>query len=182
MTTPLGSRRVRSGTLGEPGRLHGEQVTVKISPLRERRLRRLLEEPVIKERRRSLAPLYRQLNREFFANRLPSYHVRRHVFQQPKRRTKWVAGKGYVAVIASHPDLLPCNAGLCDSDSRTIWLWEGLSSEQEREVLLHEMCHIGTPGHGPEFQLKLARLAEQGETWAEAERKVYESLCIAVSG
>ncbi len=113
-----------AGTLGAAG----VEPMSRSSFLREQRLRRL-EEPVIKERRRSLAPLYRQLNREFFANRLPSYHVRRHTFQQPKRRTKWVDGKGYVAVTASHPDLVPYNAGLCDWDSRTIWLWEGLSSE-----------------------------------------------------
>jgi hypothetical protein len=43
--------------------------------------------------------------------------------------------------------------------------------EKLREMLLHEMWHIGSPGHGRRFQAKLARLAEGGESWAEKERR-----------
>jgi hypothetical protein len=35
------------------------------------------------------------------------------------------------------------------------------------------MCHIGTVGHGRLFRAKLRRLAQRGETWAQAERVYY---------
>ncbi|MGH7860263.1 MAG: hypothetical protein ACREQY_23285 [Candidatus Binatia bacterium] len=43
----------------------------------------------------------------------------------------------------------------------------GLDPEGERQALLHQMCHIGSPGHGRAFQRKLARLARMGEAWGE---------------
>jgi Protein of unknown function DUF45 len=60
----------------------------------------------------------------------------------------------------------------CQAEARTILLAISLKRDPQklRQVLLHEMCHIGSPGHGRRFRAKLARLAEGGESWAEKER------------
>lgn len=59
-----------------------------------------------------------------------------------------------------------------DSESQTIFLDPNPPTvEATRRILLHEMCHIGCPGHGARFQKKLRALATAGEQWAEAEAK-----------
>jgi hypothetical protein len=52
-----------------------------------------------------------------------------------------------------------------------------LNPDEERHVLLHEMCHVATgPGvadHGPTFLRQLQRLIEKGETWAVGEYQYF---------
>ena len=93
--------------------------------------------------------LYGQLNGQFFRGRLPADAVRFRRFD--------VHGK----------------EGECSPESRTILLATGLKRDPERlrQVLLHEICHIGAPDHGRRFQAKLAKLAAAGESWAEQERR-----------
>jgi len=64
--------------------------------------------------------------------------------------------------------------GFCDDERKTLFISSGLDPEHQRRVLLHEMCHIGTRGHGKPFLRKLTRLAQLGESWAEDQRKLYE--------
>lgn len=89
--------------------------------------------------------LFDQLNDRYFGGGLPKYRVLRCVSQ-----------------IGEH--------GFIDDETRRIWICDG---PDPRATLLHEMCHIGTPGHGRPFRAKLRRLAHRGETWAEAERVYY---------
>jgi hypothetical protein len=65
--------------------------------------------------------------------------------------------------------------GECLTASRTIVLATKLRRDPERlrQVLLHEMCHIGARYHGRRFQTKLAKLAAAGETWAARERDLF---------
>jgi hypothetical protein len=74
-----------------------------------------------------IASLYRRLNREFFRGRLPAYRIR---FRQFAMRGK---------------------EGECGAKARTITLAIHLKRDPTRlrQRLLHEMCHIGSPGHGP---------------------------------
>lgn len=44
----------------------------------------------------------------------------------------------------------------------------------DKQTMLHEMCHIGSLGHGLRFRKKLRHLADQGETWAADEAAGYE--------
>jgi hypothetical protein len=104
-------------------------------------------------RKQSLTALYDALNSQFFDGRLPRYRVRR-------RTPRWYG-----------------ELGECDDGSRTIFVAPNLNAEEERRVLLHEMCHIETPGHGARFRTKLKRLARMGEKWAESERLQYEEAC-----
>ena len=67
--------------------------------------------------------------------------------------------------------------GLCRQEKQTILIRPGLDGNDLRETLLHEMCHIGSTGHGKRFQAKLARLASLGERWAEEQRASYEEAC-----
>jgi hypothetical protein len=77
-----------------------------------------------------------------------------------------------------------------DSERRGRYIWEtrsiaikaGLSREQQRRVLLHELCHRVTedePGktgltHGPAWREEMRRLArEHGEHWAIEEAEAY---------
>ena len=92
-----------------------------------------------------LDQLFDELNRVFFEGRLPKYRVRRC---EPHSREH----------------------GFIDNAAATIWI---CASPDPRKTLLHEMCHIGTPGHGRLFRAKLRRLARLGETWAQAERAYY---------
>jgi hypothetical protein len=89
--------------------------------------------------------LFDALNRELFAARLPKHRVR--------------TGP------AQHGEL-----GFLDEATSTIWLCD---PPDIRSTLLHEMCHIGTPGHGRLFRAKLRRLAALGESWAQRERAYY---------
>jgi hypothetical protein len=100
---------------------------------------------------RSVTALYHELNQRYFRGRLPQYWV---VFAQPKV-TGW------------HGECFPAR--------RLIQLRRGLTGDELRQTLLHEMCHIGSPGHGRRFQAKLARLVEQGEPWAQAEIDGYRN-------
>jgi len=100
-----------------------------------------------------------ELNRAFFRGRLPRYRVRR-CSQRTMRALLHASG---------------CDCqGHCDDERRLISIVKGLSPSDERRVLLHEMCHIGTPGaHGKPWQRKMARLAQFGEGWAEEQRAEY---------
>lgn len=60
--------------------------------------------------------------------------------------------------------------GFIDENARTIWI---CTSQDLRETLLHEMCHIGALGHGRPFRNRLRHLIRRGETWAQAERAYY---------
>jgi hypothetical protein len=92
-----------------------------------------------------LDQVFDELNSVFFEGRLPKYRVRRC---EPHGREH----------------------GFIDNTTATIWI---CASPEPRQTLLHEMCHIGTPGHGRLFRAQLRRLARRGETWAQAERIYY---------
>ncbi len=95
---------------------------------------------------------FEELNHQFFQGRLPRYRV---VYSQPPG------------------DPRDCS-GHCDPDSRTIYVEPSSPTPQGlRQILLHEMCHIGSLGHGKRFQAKLLRLAERGEPWAKEEAAAY---------
>jgi len=89
--------------------------------------------------------LFDQLNNSLFMGSLPTYRVRRRKPQNGEH-------------------------GFINDAARIIWI---CSSPDVRQTLLHEMCHIGTVGHGRLFRAKLRRLAQRGETWAQAERVYY---------
>ncbi len=93
-----------------------------------------------------LQNLFDALNKQFFQGRLPRYRVK-----------LW--------------DSLPPH-GQCVTEHNLILL-RPMEPQQLRQVLLHEMCHIGEPGHGRRFQAKLERLLAQGEDWASDEIKAY---------
>lgn len=99
--------------------------------------------------------LYEELNRRYFRGRLPHYRVRfvRRLF----------------------PDSAGTFYGRCDSDRKLILLRHDRApgAPTLRQSLLHEMCHIGAPGHGKRWQAKMRRLAALGETWAEQEAARY---------
>jgi hypothetical protein len=92
-----------------------------------------------------LNALFDELNRELFDGTLPKHRVHRCESRAGER-------------------------GFIDEQARTIWI---CTTHASRETLLHEMCHIGTPGHGRRFRNKLRRLARSGEAWARAERVYY---------
>ena len=92
-----------------------------------------------------LDALFDHLNADLFDGRLPKYRVRRCAPRTGER-------------------------GFIEDEARTIWI---CAPRETRETLLHEMCHIGTPGHGRRFRAKLRHLARRGETWAQAERAYY---------
>ena len=92
-----------------------------------------------------LDALFDELNTRLFEGRLPTYRVQR---------------------CASHRG----EHGFIDDATKTIWICD---PPDVRATLLHEMCHIGTAGHGRLFRAKLRRLAQHGETWAQAERAYY---------
>jgi hypothetical protein len=93
----------------------------------------------------ALDALFDQLNRDLFDGTLPKHRVRRCASRTGER-------------------------GFIDAQECTIWI---CTTQATRETLLHEMCHIGTPGHGRPFRNKLRRLARGGEAWARAERVYY---------
>lgn len=92
--------------------------------------------------------LFHDLNKQFFGGRLPRYRV-----------------------TLSSSALLD---GECLSGQRLIRLRRGPADRPLREILLHEMCHIGTGnGHGEKFLARLRGLAAQGEAWATDEADGY---------
>ena len=48
--------------------------------------------------------------------------------------------------------------GFIEEEARTIWI---CTPREIRETLLHEMCHIGTAGHGRTFRARLRHLARR---------------------
>ncbi len=106
---------------------------------------------------KSLTDLYETFNQNLFRGRLPRYRVRRACFDAPGQY------------------------GLCRQEKQTILIRPGLDGNDLRETLLHEMCHIGSTGHGKRFQAKLARLESLGEKWAEKQRASYEEACRSAS-
>ncbi len=92
-----------------------------------------------------LDALFDHLNADLFDGRLPKYRVRRCTPRTGER-------------------------GFIQEEARTIWI---CTPRQIRETLLHEMCHIGTAGHGRAFRARLRHLARQGERWAQTERAYY---------
>ncbi len=101
---------------------------------------------------KSISPtqLYHDLNRQFFNGRLPRFRV---------------------VLCFLHGSL----HGECLPERRLIRLDRSLDPERMRRTLLHEMCHIGSLGHGTRFQNKLLRLATQGEKWAREEAEQYRT-------
>lgn len=120
----------------------------------------LVESPACRPRTRHLADvsagsrglggLFDDLNRRYFGGRLPKYRV----------------------VLAALPG--PCD-GRCETDRRLIRLARRLAPDERRRLLLHEMCHIGIPGHGVRWQARMLRLADQGEGWARKEARAYRT-------
>ncbi len=97
----------------------------------------------------SLQKLYADLNRQFFRGKLPRY---RATFSK---------------------EVIGPFQGICLDKRRLIRLRRGLPPQEIRQVLLHEMCHIRTRGHGRRWQEKMLRLAAQGEAWAKEEVDQY---------
>lgn len=95
-----------------------------------------------------LAEIYDELNQHFFLPKLPKFRV--------EYSDNFSDG------------FLPGQLGECDERRRLIRVSPSLKGQPGdlRRTLLHEMCHIGTPGHGKKFRFKLQRLADQGEEWA----------------
>ena len=83
-----------------------------------------------------LDALFDHLNADLFDGRLPKCQVRRCAPRTGER-------------------------GFIQGETRTIWI---CTPRETRETLLHEMCHMGTPGHGRRFRTKLRHLARRGET------------------
>lgn len=71
-----------------------------------------------------LDALFARLNADLFDGQLPKNRVRRCT---PRNRER----------------------GFIEEEARTIWI---CAPGESRETLLHEMCHVGTPGHGKHFR------------------------------
>ena len=71
--------------------------------------------------------------------------------------------------------------GYCDTTRNVIYVRQGMDAQPTRRTLLHEMCHVGCPGHGKKFQQRLRALAAQGEAWAEDEAKQCQEVLRGVS-
>jgi hypothetical protein len=99
-----------------------------------------------------LTKLYDELNRLHLRGRLPSYRVRR-------ARLKRVLG-------------------YCSDERRLIVVQSDQRGPALRRLLLHEMCHVGSSGHGRRFQRKLRRLARRGEGQMLAECAEYDGSTI----
>ncbi len=98
-----------------------------------------------------LTDLFAALNRLHWRGRLPAYRVRRA--------------------------RLKAQLGYCDDRKRLIVLRSDLTGRALRQVLLHEMCHIGDPSpqrHGPRFRRKLERLTRRGEAVVQSDLAEYE--------
>jgi len=108
------------------------------------------EETGVSAGSQGLAALFDALNGRHFGGRLPKYRV----------------------VCSRLPGLC---SGKDDEDRHLIRLSGGLSPEMRRRILLHEMCHIGIPGHGTRWQARMLRLADQGEAWAHDEVHEYRT-------
>jgi hypothetical protein len=129
----------------------------------------------MRTQRQPLRRLYAELNRRFFDGHLPTYRVRRAPFADPWMDAfrRGSGGRRLRQPRRRWADRL----GDCDSAAQCIRVSDSLSADEERRVLLHEMCHAATPGddHGPRWCQMMRRLAEQGETWAAEEADEYEA-------
>jgi len=97
---------------------------------------------------RALQSLFHDLNRQFFRGRLPTYGI---IYGPPPGGPRGCSG-------------------LCEPETRTLYVEPSPPTlDGLRRVLLHEMCHIGSLGHGKSFQAELRRLAAAGEAWADQE-------------
>src|SRR5262245_24718444 len=93
--------------------------------------------------RKSLKPLFNELNRQGFNGRLPLYRVIRVDFRARGQR------------------------GLCENLTKTIKIARHLTDEEARGTLLHEMCHIEGGNHGKRFIARVTRLRDAGEPWIQ---------------
>jgi hypothetical protein len=112
-------------------------------------------------RRKPLGEFYDALNLTHFGGTLPAYECRR-----------WGPRIKYGCVVNYR------KLGYCWPPGRVIRVMGMLPDDQERQVLLHEMCHAATPGdgHGPRWLAEMRRLAaEHGEAWAADAAQQYES-------
>jgi hypothetical protein len=99
--------------------------------------------------------LFDEYNAKYFGGRLPRYRVR-FVDFSIVNRLGW--------------------EGECFPDRRLIQIRKQLpKGTNTGRVLLHEMCHIGSFGHGRRFRDRLRRLADQGVAWAADEIAMYEA-------
>jgi len=97
--------------------------------------------------RSGLPEMFARFYRQYFGGRLPRYRVVRRA--------------------------LRASDGHCNSRRRVIVLSSRLTGDDLVHTLLHEMCHIGCPGHGPMFRAKLRRIARHAPpsiaAWASRE-------------
>ena len=78
-----------------------------------------------------LTEMFKRFNRAYFAGRKPRYRVLRRQLRSD---------------------------GYSDATRRLILIRRGLDGDELAAILLHEMCHIGCPGHGPRFRDRVRRL------------------------
>jgi len=94
-----------------------------------------------------LLSIFNVLNATFFRGRLP-----------------------YRVIYGRPPGDARAASGYCDPGARTIYVNPSPPTpDAVRRILLHEMCHIGSIGHGKRFQAKLRGLGAMGEAWAVEE-------------
>jgi hypothetical protein len=129
-----------------------------------------------KTRRRPLAALYAELNRTFFAGRLPRVRVRRvrdwRESGRSRPRNSRARLTAYVEALAREPLGTTWFRGAEPVEI----LVESSSSGLERETLLHEMIHVAlgpAEAHGRRFVAELRRLAGLGESWASRAADLY---------
>ena len=102
----------------------------------------------------NLSQLFDELNRKFFKGQLPRVRVT------------------LSASIRANGEYW--------GERRLIRLRRGLDPAALRRALLHEMCHVGTPGdHGTPFLKRLRILARRGEEWAKEEVRLYRQFPLA---
>ena len=80
-----------------------------------------------------LTEMFARFNRDYFGGRKPRYRVLRY-------------------------PLLNYGRGYCDIERRRILIAHGIEGDVLAATLLHEMCHIGCPGHGRLFRDRIRRL------------------------
>ena len=131
----------------------------------------------MRQPRRRLSEVFSALNWRYFDGQLPHYRVRRARLADPdmdemRRELRRLRGQRPWRPRRRWADLL----GDCHVAARCIRVSDALSSEDERRVLLHEMCHAATPGdgHGRHWCREMRRLAKLGEVWAAEEAADYD--------
>lgn len=89
-----------------------------------------------------LTEKYSAFNRRYFLGRLPRYRV--------VRRAISIGGR-------------------CDDRRRLIVIRPGIVGTELDCLLLHEMCHIGIPGHRWKFRARLQRVARRAQALGDHE-------------